>query len=76
MTTGASKSATEHGYCECGHSMTEHTADGICFARLPTFPEGGFHGVCPCVRDQYSEQRSNAAPTPGATAPSERKERR
>jgi len=35
--------------CPCGHSESMHTTDGICYAKLDTFPEGGFSGVCPCT---------------------------
>lgn len=35
--------------CKCGHGANEHTTDGVCCAKLSTFPDGGFHGVCPCT---------------------------
>lgn len=40
--------------CECGHSADEHACGYICTHKLDTFPDGGWHGVCPCVR--YSER--------------------
>jgi hypothetical protein len=41
--------------CECGHSLSEHAESGwglntVCVEKLPTFPDGGWYGVCPCVR--------------------------
>jgi hypothetical protein len=41
--------------CECGHPIAEHAWSGwgentVCVEQLPTFPEGGWYGVCPCVR--------------------------
>ena len=35
--------------CDCGHGPEMHDQGGICCAKLPTFPEGGFYGVCPCT---------------------------
>jgi hypothetical protein len=38
--------------CECGHPIAEHAWSGwgentVCVEQLPTFPEGGWYGVCP-----------------------------
>lgn len=43
------------GLCECGHPVADHVMSGwgpnsVCVEALDTFPEGGLHGVCPCVR--------------------------
>jgi hypothetical protein len=41
--------------CGCGHPLDEHAWSGwgdhtVCVEKLPTFPDGGWYGVCPCVR--------------------------
>lgn len=38
----------------CGHELADHTESGwgpntVCCEKLPTFPEGGYYGVCPCI---------------------------
>jgi hypothetical protein len=43
--------------CICGHLPVDHTYDGICTAKLSTFPDGGFHGVCPCTPSWVEAQR-------------------
>jgi hypothetical protein len=54
---GASLKGSRAGeLCECGHLLAEHAESGwgpytVCVEKLDTFPEGGWAGVCPCVRD-------------------------
>jgi hypothetical protein len=48
------------GMCECGHPLAEHAESGwgphtVCVEALPTFPDGGWYGVCPCVRHDDAE---------------------
>lgn len=50
----------------CGHELAEHTesdrgANTVCCEKLPTFPEGGFHGVCPCVLPDDVEAYADAS---------------
>jgi hypothetical protein len=52
---GAGTMTEPAALCECGHPIADHAESGwgpntVCVARLATFPDGGFHGVCPCVR--------------------------
>lgn len=46
--------------CPCGHAADEHTDDGICAAKLHTFPDGGFHGVCPCTPAWLEAQETDS----------------
>ena len=48
-------SAEAVGPCpNCGHELADHAESDhgphtVCVQTLDTFPDGGFHGVCPCV---------------------------
>ncbi len=48
----------------CGHELAEHCESGwgphtVCVEKLDTFPDGGFHGVCPCVLSGGVEEWSS-----------------
>lgn len=49
--------------CNCGHPLAEHAESGwgpnsVCVHKLPTWPDGGWYGVCPCVRTDDLEEGS------------------
>lgn len=57
------------GMCECGHPVIDHVGSNwgphsVCVEHV----EGGWHGVCPCVRREardYSGDRDGVPVVPG-----------